>query len=73
MRFDALYLWRIPDGIGGFAQAELTLDEGRACDAQQLSGPIRVVGLPETPDEILESWMTGQTYLVSRELEKKAA
>jgi hypothetical protein len=73
MRFDALYIWRLPNGIGGLSDVELTLDEGRARDAERISGPVRVVRIPETPDEILESWMAGEAYMTSRALDKMAA
>jgi hypothetical protein len=73
MRFDELHLWRIPNGLGGLAVAELSLEEGRSRWAEHLTGPVRVVGVPETPDKVFESWLRGEAYLTSRSLSKRAA
>ena len=51
----------------------MTLDDGRAMGAQLVPGSAAYAQLPETNDELIESWMTGTPFRIAMPLEEAKA
>lgn len=64
MKHLEVFSWRIRGSGGREAITHMTFEDGRAMGAELLKSMPVHVEVPETPEEILESWMTGKTFRV---------
>ena len=73
MKHVEVFIWRVRGSGGKDAFVHMTLDDGRAMGPQLVPGSAAYAQLPETNDELIESWMTGTPFRISMPLEEAKA